>query len=63
MKITEIFEKKGEPYFRDMETEAIRRASSNDKAVIASGGGAVLRPENLELLEKNATLTEAAPAK
>lgn len=53
MKITEIFDKKGEPYFRDLETKAIKRAVSADKTVIACGGGAVLRPENMELLEGN----------
>ena len=65
MKITEIFEKKGEPYFRDLETEAIRRASFYDKAVIACGGGAVLRPDNMELLEKNGVVVclNAGPEK
>ena len=65
MKITEIFEKKGEPYFRDLETKEIRRAVSGDNSVIACGGGAVLRPENMDMLEKNGVVVclSAVPEK
>lgn len=57
MQIPEIFEKFGEKHFRDLETEAIRRLSSGISGhVIATGGGAILREENVDLLRANGTL-------
>jgi len=53
MKISEIFAVYGEPYFRDIETEIVRKVSEFDNYVIATGGGVVLRKENMDLLEKN----------
>ncbi|MCX7793687.1 MAG: shikimate kinase [Thermodesulfovibrionales bacterium] len=52
MAITEIFKKFGEPYFRDLESDVIKRLSQMEKAVISTGGGAVLREENMENLRK-----------
>jgi shikimate kinase len=54
MTIREIFEAEGEEGFRKRESEAIAGAVEKDKVVIAAGGGAVLRPENLAALKKNA---------
>ena len=51
IKISDIFANKGEPYFRNAETKAIKLVSLLDRAVIATGGGAVLRLENLRALE------------
>jgi len=51
--VSQIFAKAGEPAFRDMETKTIRLVSVMDKAVIATGGGAPLRIENVRELEKN----------
>lgn len=51
--ISEIFTEKGEAYFRNAETEAIRQASAKSGVVIATGGGAVLRKENVDLLRSN----------
>jgi shikimate dehydrogenase len=51
--ITEIFETEGEEAFRDMEAEVIKEVSSLTGAVIATGGGSVLRKENLFTLKKN----------
>ena len=51
--ITGIFEKYGEKTFRDMESEAIREAGRNCGCVIATGGGAVLREENVAELKIN----------
>ena len=48
--------KKGEPYFRSLETDAIRSLSANAGCVIATGGGAVLKPENVDLLKMNGRL-------
>ena len=43
--ISEIFETEGEEYFRNLETETIKKLG-NEKGVIATGGGALLREEN-----------------
>lgn len=52
MPITEIFAKKGEPYFRDLETKIIKELSKRTNSVISTGGGAVLREENLSALRE-----------
>ena len=44
--INEIFTKKGEDYFRDVESGCLRQACALDNAVIDTGGGIVLRDEN-----------------
>ena len=49
--IREFFAKEGEPKFRDVEQEVLARLLSNpQKMVVATGGGAVLRPENRQQL-------------
>jgi shikimate kinase len=53
MSINDIFGKLGEPAFRDMETEMIRTVSQNRNAIISTGGGAVLRQENMDILREN----------
>ncbi len=47
MTIPEIFEEKGEEYFRQQETLAVK-ALGEKGGVIACGGGAMLRAENAE---------------
>jgi shikimate kinase len=50
MEITDIFAQLGEAHFRDLETNAIESLMSLNRCVIATGGGAVLREKNRELL-------------
>lgn len=45
LSIPEIFEKFGEPYFRDGERRVIKRLLDQDVQVIATGGGAILNPD------------------
>lgn len=53
MSIPEIFEKKGEAYFRQAETAALQELVENThNAIIASGGGLPLRDENATLLKQ-----------
>ena len=47
---------KGEPAFRDMESEIVATLSSKLGVVIATGGGAVLRENNRKLLKANGTV-------
>ena len=50
--IPELFAEEGEAAFRDRETAALRAVCEGGRQVIATGGGAVLRPENVELLRR-----------
>jgi shikimate kinase len=50
MSIPEIFAEHGEKKFREAETEAFRRMRTEEPAIIVTGGGAVLREENVEIL-------------
>ena len=56
MTIPEIFAKRGEGAFRDIESDAVREAAKANGAVIATGGGAILREENLDALHSNGRL-------
>jgi shikimate kinase len=53
MTINDIFKIYGEPYFRDIETAMIKKLSRNRNCVISTGGGAVLRDENMEAMKEN----------
>lgn len=53
MSIAGIFEDRGEPAFREIERETIRRMAQTHGAVISTGGGAVMREENIEALRAN----------
>jgi len=53
LKISAVFAKLGEAYFRDIETEIIKSITKDSSQVIATGGGAVLRDENLNALKSN----------
>lgn len=49
--ITTIFEKEGEATFRSYEKAMIKKALERDNVVIATGGGAIVDPENLKLMK------------
>ena len=53
MTITQIFKKCGEVRFRSEEKAAVRRAAKENNQVIATGGGVVLDPENIEMIKEN----------
>ncbi|MBQ8519526.1 MAG: shikimate kinase [Agathobacter sp.] len=53
LSINEIFEKYGENHFRDLESELVLRITEKGGAVVSCGGGAILRPENVENMKKN----------
>jgi shikimate kinase len=52
LSIPEIFSKHGEERFRDAETELLRALSPERPSVIVTGGGIVLRGENVDLLKQ-----------
>ena len=47
-----IFSKEGEPGFRERETKAIDELTLQPQIVLATGGGAVMRAENRQLLQQ-----------
>lgn len=51
-----IFDEEGESFFRDIESEVVEEVSNQENIVISTGGGAVLREENIKNLKKNGTL-------
>ncbi len=51
--IREYFEREGEAGFRDFEQQALANIAADGPAVIATGGGAVLRPANRDCLRRN----------
>ncbi len=54
--IPEIFALNGEEWFRDLETVVLAELPRNVSAIIVTGGGMVLRPENIEMLKKFGTV-------
>ena len=54
--IPDIFREDGEPAFRDLESGIIRELSKQGGQIISTGGGAVLRPENVAMLRWNGRL-------
>lgn len=56
MTIPEIFEKEGEAGFRDRESAICKKLGKERNLIIATGGGAILRPENVAALRQNGTL-------
>lgn len=56
VKIPLIFELEGEDGFRKRESLVIEELSNMENIVLATGGGAVLLPENREFLKANGTV-------
>lgn len=50
LSIPEIFEKFGEPYFRDGERRVIKRLIEEGGSIISTGGGAILNPDTAQEL-------------
>lgn len=50
--VAEIFKLRGEDFFRDNETEVLRKLSLKQRLVVSTGGGAVVRPINWEYMHK-----------
>lgn len=55
-KIVDIFEEKGEEYFRMLESEIIDEISKTKNYIVATGGGAVVNPVNFQNLKESGVL-------
>lgn len=51
--ISQIFEDKGETYFRDLERQTLRAMSYEKASVIATGGGTPVHFDNMEFITQN----------
>lgn len=56
VKIPVIFEMEGEDGFRKREAQAIKDITAEPDVILATGGGAVLLPENRQLLSERGTV-------
>jgi len=54
--IPEVFARYGEKKFREAETEALRQMPTEEQKIIITGGGIVLRKENVEILRSHAVI-------
>ena len=54
--IPEIFAEHGEKKFREAETEVLRRTRTEEQTIIITGGGIVLRKENVEILRRSGVI-------
>jgi shikimate kinase len=54
--INEIFKQFGEPRFREIETETIKQVSENNNVIISTGGGAVLKQENMDAMREKGVI-------
>ena len=50
--IPEMFAKYGEKKFREADTEALRNLPTTKQTIIVTGGGIVLREQNIEILKR-----------
>jgi shikimate kinase len=49
-KVSEIFETKGEQYFRNIESLKLQKLSATDFSIISLGGGTLINDNNLKLI-------------
>src|ERR1700756_22380 len=54
MSIPDVFESHGEPHFRDGEARVIARLLDGGSTVLATGGGAFMREETRERIQRQA---------
>jgi shikimate kinase len=53
LKVVEIFEQKGEEYFRNSETALLEKLSQEDEAIISLGGGAIASDVNFKIIKSS----------
>ncbi len=56
LSVPDIVKQFGWDHFRDLESAVCRDVAAQDQLIIDTGGGAILRPENVEVLQKTGTL-------
>jgi shikimate kinase len=56
LRVTEIFETKGESYFRNIEKIKLIELSKGKNVIISLGGGTIVNEQNVKFIEENGTL-------
>ena len=56
LSVPEIVKQFGWDHFRDLESAVVRDCAAQDRLIVDTGGGAILRPENVEALRRTGTL-------
>jgi len=56
MSIPQIFSSRGEPVFRRLESDLVHRLAAQSGKVVATGGGTIANPKNLEILKNSGTV-------
>ena len=56
LSVPDIVQRFGWDHFRDLESEVCRHLAGKDGLIIDSGGGSVLRQQNVDCLKKNGVL-------
>lgn len=56
LSIPEVVKRFGWDYFRDLESEVCRDLAGRDGLIIDTGGGAILRSQNVDVLKQNGVL-------
>ena len=54
--LTEIFQRHGEPYYRDVESSVVAELCARNGAVVSFGGGTLMRPVNQEHARRDGLL-------
>lgn len=54
--INEIFEQKGEDFFREIEHQSLKNSVARDKVVISTGGGVIKLEKNVEVLKQTGNI-------
>ena len=54
--VKELISTRGEAFFRDLEAKVITDVSAESRRIISTGGGAILRGENVRALKRNGKL-------
>lgn len=63
-RISDIFAKDGEPYFRRLEQQALKEVAKEKDFVVACGGGVVINQDNIRIMKETGVvicLTAALP--
>ena len=56
MSINEIFEEKGEDYFRQIETKVLKEIAEKKDLIVSTGGGSIVTHGNLEIVKSSGIL-------
>ena len=54
--ITRLVETRGWDHFRSLESQSLRNAATGPVCVVATGGGAILDPDNVAVMKKTGTV-------